>query len=540
MRNAPRGSHRSTKAIPRRAFLTHAGRIAGGLAIIPLYASWGGAPAASASTAQPKRGGILKFALNTDPPKLDPASSGPTGAIDTVCSMVYSRLVNYKPDVSGVIPDLAEKWDVSPNGKAYTFTLRKGVLWHDGKTLTADDVKFSFDRLFNPKTAAPFAPSFGKGVQVEAPDAATVRFTLPSPNAAFLPMLAVPQCSIVSKAFVEAGNNLADAMLGTGPFVLRDHQPGVHLRLTRNPKYYREGRPYLDGITFSFFRDNEARVTALKTKAADIMDFVPFPELAGMEANPEMRVYFDKETNFFDFRMRQDREPFGNVKVRQALSCAVDRQAAIKAALVGRGTVVTAGPLWKASWAYSPDVKQIYAYDPDRAKKLLADAGYPNGFKTTILSNTSFAMHQNTAVTVQAGFKAVGVDAELKLYDFPTYNQKFVTGDFDIGVGTVIPSYGDPDFLWSYFHSKSLWGQNLKLSDNEMDGWLDRARASTSQTARKSLYVTVQKKLMETVPIVFLMTRDYADAAWAYLKDYMHIPGYSWSGERAQEWWLDK
>jgi len=540
MRNAPRGSGRSTKAMPRRAFLTHAGRLAGGLALSPFYASLGGAAAADAAAAQPRRGGILKFALNTDPPKLDPASSGPTGAIDTVCSMVYSRLVNYKPDVSGVVPDLAEKWTVSPDGKTYTFILRRGVLWQDGKPLTADDVKFSFDRLFDPKTAAPFAASFGAGIQVTAPDAATVRFTLPSPNAAFIAMLAVPQCSIVSKAFIQAGNNLADSMLGTGPFVLRDHEPGVQLRLTRNPKYYDGGKPYLDGITFTFFRDNEARVTALKTKAADIMDFVPFPDLAGMEANPEMRVYFDKETNFFDFRMRQDREPFGNVMVRQALSCAVDRQAAIKAALDGRGTVVTGGPLWKASWAYSPDVKQIYTYDPDRAKKLLAAAGYPNGFKTTILSNTTFAMHQNTAVTVQAGFKAIGIDAELKLYDFPTYNQKNVTGDFDVEVATVIPSYGDPDFLWSYFHSKSLWGRNLKLHDDEMDGWLDQARASTQQALRKNLYINVQKKLMETVPMIFLMTRDYADAAWVYVQGYAHIPGYAWSGERAQEWWLNK
>jgi peptide/nickel transport system substrate-binding protein len=540
MSSGPPDPRHRGKAVPRRALLAQAGRLAGGLALGAAYGSSGRPSPAAAAAVQPRRGGVLRFALNTDPPKLDPAASGPTGAIDSVCSMVYSRLVNYTPDVSGVVPDLAEKWDVSPDGRSYTFTLRRGVVWHDGKPLTAEDVKFSFERLLDPKTAAPFAPSFGPGVRVEAPDAATVRFALPSPNAAFLAMLAVPQCSIVSKAFVDAGNSLADTMMGTGPFVFRDHQPAVQLRLTRNPRYYVQGRPHLDGITFLFFRDSEARVAALKTKAADIMDFVPFPDQAGLEATPGMRLYYDKETNFFDFRMRQDREPFGNVKVRQALSCAVDRQAAIKAALDGRGTVVTGGPLWKASWAYSPEVKQIYPYDPERAKKLLADAGYPKGFKTTILSNTSFAMHQNTAVTVQAGFKAIGVEADLRLYDFPTYNQKFVTGDFDVGVGTVIPSYGDPDFLWSYFHSKSLWGRNLGLHDSQMDDWLDRARAGTRQAERKTLYINVQKRLMETVPIVFLMTRDYADAAWAYLKNYVHIPGYSWSGERAQEWWLDK
>lgn len=493
-----------------------------------------------AASGQPKRGGILKYALNTDPPKLDPASSGPTGAIDTVCSMVYSRLVNYKPDASGVIPDLAEKWDVSADGKAYTFNLRKGVVWHDGSPFSADDVVFSFQRLLDPKTAAPYAPNFGKDVKIEAVDPNTVRFTLPAPNAAFLALLAVPPSSVVSKKFVEGGANLADAMMGTGPFKYQDRQPGVQLKLVRNDKYYVENRPYLDGITFMFFPDETARGTAFRTNAVDFMDFVQQADQGMLEATKDVVLYADNETNCFQFAMRQDRPPLDNVKVRQALSSAVDREAALKAALFGRGAVLTGGPFWKASWAYSPDVKQIYTYDPDRAKKLLAEAGFPNGFKTTILSNTSFAMHQNTAVTVQAGLKAIGVDAELMLFDFPTAKQKTVKGEFDIVVETVIPTYADPDFLWSFFHSQSLWGQNLKLQDKEVDAWLDQARSSTSQDERKKLYTQVQQRLMVTVPMVFLMTRQQADASWSYVKDFIHFPGLAWAGERAQEWWLDK
>jgi len=494
----------------------------------------------AAAKGQPKRGGVLKFALNTDPPKLDPAASGPTGAIDTVCSMVYSRLVNYKPDASGVISDLADRWDISSDGKAYTFTLRKGVKWHNGKDFSAEDVKFSFERLLDPKTAAPYAPNFGKDLRVEVVDPNTVRFTLPTPNAAFLALLAVPPSSIVSKEFVQAGNNLADDMMGTGPFKYQDRQPGVQLRLVRNENYYVPGRPYLDGITFTFFADETARVTALRTNAVDIMDFVPQADQSGLEANKDITLYTDKETNLFQFAMRQDRPPLDNVKVRQALSSAVDREAALKAALFGRGAVLTGGPLWKSSWAYSADVKQIYTYEPERAKRLLAEAGYPNGFKTSILSNTSFAMHQNTAVTVQSGLKAIGVDAELTLFDFPTAKQKTVKGEFDIVVETVIPTYADPDFLWSFFHSQSLWGQNLKLSDRDLDSWLDQARASTNQDERKKLYTQALQRLMETVPMVFLMTREQADGAWNYVKDYVHFPGLAWHGERAHEWWLDK
>ena len=515
--------------ISRRALLHRLGAAAMASLVVPATAA-----------GQPKRGGILKFALNTDPPKLDPAASGPTGAIDTVCSMVYSRLVNYKPDASGVIPDLAERWEVSRDGKVYTFFLRKGVKWHNGKEFTAGDVKFSFERLLDPKTAAPYAPNFGKGVRIEAVDPDTVRFVLPTPNAAFLALLAVPPSSVVNKEWVEAGNNVADNMMGTGPFKYKDRQPGVKLELVRNERYYVPGRPNLDGITFLFFPDATARVTALRTHAVDIMDFVPQSDLGALEATKDIVLYTDKETNLFQFAMRQDKPPFDNVKVRQALASAVDREQALKASLFGRGAVLTGGPLWKSSWAYSPDVRQIYTYDPVRAKRLLAEAGFPNGFKTTILSNTSFAMHQNTAVTVQSGLKAIGVDAQLTLFDFPTAKQKTVKGEFDIVVETVIPTYADPDFLWSFFHSQSLWGQNLKLSDRDVDTWLDQARASTSQEERKKLYTKVLQRLMETVPMVFLMTREQADAAWSYVKGYIHFPGLAWHGERAHEWWLDK
>ena len=204
---------------------------------------------------------------------------------------------------------------------------------------------FSFQRLLDPKTAAPYASNFGKDVKVEAVDPNTVRFTLPAPNAAFLALLAVPPSSVVSKKFVEGGNNLADAMMGTGPFKYQDRQPGVQLKLVRNDKYYVDGRPYLDGITFMFFPDETARVTALRTNAVDIMDFVPQAEQGTLEATKDVVLYTDKETNLFQFAMRQDRPPFENVKVRQALSCAVDREAALKASLFGRGAVLTGGPI---------------------------------------------------------------------------------------------------------------------------------------------------------------------------------------------------
>src|SRR4029453_4441639 len=132
------------------------------------------------------------------------------------------------------------------------------------------------------------------------------------------------------------GNNLADAMMGTGPFMYQDRQPGVQLKLVRNDKYYVDGRPYLDGITFMFFPDETARVTALRTNAVDFMDFVPQADQATLEATKDIVLYTDKETNLFQFAMRQDKPPFDNVKVRQALASAVGREPPRKASLFGR------------------------------------------------------------------------------------------------------------------------------------------------------------------------------------------------------------
>ena len=304
---------------------------------------------------------------------------------------------------------------------------------------------------------------------------------MPKPNAAFLALLAVGAGAILNKEWVQAGNDPANDMMGTGPFKLDDRQPGVHIKLVRNENYFVSGRPFLDKITLMIFPDNTARIAALRTNAVDIMDFVPQSDMAALQENGSLTLYTEDKASVIMFAMRQDREPLGNVKVRQALASAVDREALLKSALFGRGAVLTGGPLLTPVWSAAPELKQPYGYDPQRAKQLLAEAGVPNGFKTSITTTSSFAMHQNAAVTMQAGFRAIGVDAELQAFDTATWKQKQVSGDFDIMQEVVIVTYADPDFLWSFFHSQSFWGKNLKASDVEASTrcWTPRGRART-------------------------------------------------------------
>ena len=486
----------------------------------------------------PKRGGILNFGISYDPPRLDPQTHGFLGAIDVITSLVYDRLLDYTPDTSDFIPNLAEKWDISPDGKVYTFSLRKGIKWHNGKDVTAEDVKFTFERLLDPQTAAPLAPAFGTGTRIEAPDPYTVRVTLSAPNAGFLAIVATPPTSILSKEYVQAGNDPATTLMGSGPFKFKEWQPGVQVILVRNENYRVPGKPYLDGITFKMLPDESARVTALRTKAVDIIDFTPEAQMAALEATKDIVLYTDKKVSVIMFTMRQD-PPFDNVKVRQALSCAVDREAVQQAAMFGRGAVVHGGVLWEGHWAHSPEVKQIYTYDPERAKKLLAEAGYPNGFKTSISSQVATRM-KNSAVAIAAGLKAIGVDAEVMTYDTATIKQKQGVGDFEMTVEVVILTYADPDYLRGYLHSQSLWGRATKSQDKQLDTWLEQAVATTNREERKKLYTQVEQRVMETVPIVLLVRREWGDTAWNYVKDYMRYPGLAWQAERGADWWLDK
>lgn len=488
---------------------------------------------------EPKRGGILRYGLSSEPPNFDPHVSTGTAA-QTVKNQIYNGLVRYWKGFE-IVPDLAESWDISADGTTYTFRLHQGVRFHDGSPFSAEDAAFSFARILDPKTGATLRKELELLIdKVIVVDPHTIRLQLKQPSPSLLPLLASPLVKMVSKSFVEKGGNLNKTLMGTGPFKFAEWQPTVSLKVVRNPDYFKKGLPYLDGITFIFYPDETARVTALRTGAVDLIDYVPWKQQAAVERNPNLKLHSDKEMLFMWLTFRTDKPPFDNPKVRQAIAWAVDRQAIVRAVFFGRGEIMTGGVTPKSFPTYASELEGTYGYDPEKAKQLLKEAGYPNGFKTRILSTFQYDMHERTGEIVQALLKEIGIEAELDLVDWPTDVKRFNAGEFEILVMGSAPSFRDGDFLTSYFHTGSAWSNRNRFSDAQIDALLDKARVTMDEKERKALYKEVEKRVLELSPAVFLCRREQAEATQKYVEGYTHIPGIYDSSLTLEVTWLNK
>ncbi|MBW1961683.1 MAG: hypothetical protein JRJ04_09525 [Deltaproteobacteria bacterium] len=230
-----------------------------------------------------KRGGILRYGLSSEPPNLDPQKSTGTAA-QVVKNAVYSGLLRYWKGYK-IDPDLAKSWDISSDGKTYTFHLHENVYWHNGDKFSAEDVKFSLERIMDPKAGSSLKAELTQMIQkIEVVDDNTVKITLKATSPDFLHVLSVAYCKIVSKKFIESGGNPNKTLMGTGPFKFKEYTPTVSIKVVRNENYFKKGRPYLDGIDFIFYPDQTTRVTALRTGRGG------YYRVSAMEANERHRT----------------------------------------------------------------------------------------------------------------------------------------------------------------------------------------------------------------------------------------------------------
>ncbi|HWT79512.1 MAG TPA: ABC transporter substrate-binding protein, partial [Candidatus Methylomirabilis sp.] len=420
---------------------------------------------------------------STDPPHLDPhVDSG--GASSLVKGTIYSLLVRLNEKME-IVPDLAESWE-RPDNLTWTFRLRKNVKWHDGTNCTSADVKASMERILDPKTGAWARGDLRYVQRVDAPDPFTVRFVLSRPDAALLATLAFANSLIAQKALIERGADLKNQVIGTGPFKLASRQPGVQARLVRNEAYYLPERIHLDGITFNAYPDDTSRTSALRTGAVDIIDYVPWKDMSIIEADKKLALYSDREGAHMYLLMGVDKPPLDNPKVRQAINFALDRQSVLDTIFFGRGRVLGGLPIPEWMFIYSPDRQNVYTQNLEKAKQLLAEAGHPNGFKITLLSTTTYAMHKSTGEVVHASLRRIGIDVELDMPEWATTIARRNKGEFEMcvngtGVDTADPSY----FLDQYYHSTGPYTRPCRFSDKQVDEALERGRATYETEARK-------------------------------------------------------
>jgi peptide/nickel transport system substrate-binding protein len=391
----------------------------------------------------------ITVAMQLEPPHLDPTSAA-AGAIDSVLySNVFEGLTRFMGDGS-VVPGLAESWEISDDGTVYTFTLRKGVTFHDGTTLDAEDVKFSLDRARADDSTNAQKALFAGISTVEAADPQTVTVTLSEPNGNFLFNMAWGDAVIVAP---ESIDGIKQTPIGTGAFKFVEWVQGDRIVLEKNDTYWGEPAK-LTSATFKFISDPTAAFGAMMAEDVDVFTGFPAPEnLPQFEADPRFQVLVGSTEGETILSTNNKQPPFDNPKVRQALAHAIDRQAIIDGAMFGYGT-----PIGTHFAPHNPayvDLTGQSSYDPDKAKALLAEAGYADGFETTLhLPPPSYARRGGEIIAAQLA--QVGISAKITNVEWAQWLETVFRGKdfgltivshtepFDIGI------YARPDYYFQY------------------------------------------------------------------------------------------
>ncbi|MBV9547889.1 MAG: ABC transporter substrate-binding protein [Chloroflexi bacterium] len=457
-------------------------------------------------------------ATNLDPQKV------PAFTSQRVFELIYSRLTSLTPDLT-VQPDLADSWTISPDGLTYTFKLRQ-ARFHNGDPVTSGDVKFTYDRILNVDGSV--AKSLFTDIDhVDTPDAQTVVFVLKQPNVAILPYMASPNASIVSQKVSEANSNdlsKKEAAIGSGPFKLSEWVPDNYMLLQANTDFYIPGLPYLDAIRINVVPDQAGLLAAMRTKAAD-MAIVDDAQTA-QSLRQEQGITLDAKPspNYNLLFVNTARPPFNNVKVRQAISYAIDRQQIIDTVALGEGEPT--GPIAPALTTFALPVSQYPSYtrDVNKAKQLLSEANV-GPIQFTMLTETSEpAYAKDIAQLVQQQLAEVGITMNIELLEFDQWVQRWLKADFDMAPG-LNGGNADPDYyLFRYFTVDGNLKFVTSYENQAVSDAIKQARATTDVTRRKQLYTQVQLQLVDDAPFQWLYVgRDYV-AYQNTTMSFEHVP----------------
>lgn len=466
-----------------------------------------------------QRGGILKFATPSVKPGLDPARTS-TGDGYMLTAMIFSNLTRVSHELKPE-PQLAHSWDANEDSSVWTFHLRKDAKFTNGRPVTAHDVKFSFDRILDPKTASKGLKAMGPIKEIVAKDDHTVVITLEGPYADLPLQLGNTFARIIAK---ENLDEISHKPIGSGPFILKEYIPGNKAILVRNPDYFEEGLPYLDEVHQIYIKEYAAQVSALKTGEIDIMYFAPVEIVEQLKADPNVEVRVTPAPSFQPIIMFVNHKPFDDVRVRQALRFALDRQAMMEAATGGLGTLGNDTPVGPANPYYNKALPQRER-DVGKAKKLLAEAGYPNGVEVTVFTSTGRPGLEPAAIVAQqnlleAGFKATIESVEIaRLYKdiLRTPSPNRVSQNNWFGRPTI------DETLSPYFTTKANWNFT-EYSNPEVDELLAKAKSLTDFAERKKLYDRVQEILYNEGPTAVPYFKNYVSAVRKEVKNYKLIP----------------
>jgi peptide/nickel transport system substrate-binding protein len=491
-------------------------------AATPAPASTAPPPAAqteAAPAAGPREGGTIIVGLQAEPTTLDSQQISDYNSHRAAYG-IYDALLHFKDESTEVEPGLAESWDISDDGLVYTLHLRQGIKFHDGTDFNAEAVKFNLERQIDPNHPYhdtgefPYAEfTWGMVDKVEVVDDYTVNITLKEVFAPFLNHLAMHPAAMVSPAAVEKyGRDFSSHPVGTGPFKFVSWSPGVEVVLEKNPDYWR-GAPHIDKLIFRPIIEDQSRLTELEAGGVNFIVNVPPDDLARLKEDSRFSVVEQPGMHTWWVAFNQSKAPFNDTRVRQAMNYAVNKKAIVDNLLKGTGTLAI-NPLPPVVWSYTDDI-QRYDYNPEKAKELLAEAGYPDGFSCSFwVPESGSGMQQPVAMgtAIQADLKAVGIDCQIQTLEWGTYLDKVIVppdkAEFDLFEMSWIGDNGDPDNHLYILLSGEQWppaGYNMGFYKNDkLDPILREARTTLDRAKRTELYQQAQKLIAEDPPWIII------------------------------------
>jgi len=506
-----------------------------------------------AQAAEPRRGGVLLAATAADAPSLDPHQEQ-TFATLWLMAPLYSTLLQFDPyNYPKIIGDLATEWKIAPDGLTYTFKIRTGVKFHDGSALTAADVKASYDKIVFPPPGVRSIrkTSYSAVKSVEAPDAGTVVFKLGFPSASLLDNLASPWNVIYPKKYLDKDPNyFKDKAVGSGPFKFKSWTRGSTFEGERNPDYFVKDRPYLDGYKYFISPETSVRAAAIRSGRA----WVEFRTLPAAEVDAIKKTLGDKvvvqdtpATGVLGIAVNYAVKPFNDVRVRKALTLGIDRYTGGRV-LSPLASLRDVGGLMRPGTEFAMSDTELQLFpgfgkDAEKnraeAKRLLAEAGFPNGLKFVLKNRNLRVPYVDFGVYVIHEWRKIGVEAEHRPLETAAW---FADGrdkqNFEVMVNGLFGYSDDPDFFLERYTTGDTnnWG---KFSDPRIDDLYARQTRALDPAERKRLIHDIQKLVFENVYHITGLWWRRSMVHWAKVKNYTAPPNH-YSNQKLQDVWLSE
>jgi len=473
----------------------------------------------------------IVVARGNDSQSLDPVE-GTSFEDIKVADWVFDGLTRFDGNSLDVVPGLAQSWEASEDGLTWTFELREGVTFHDGTPLTAEAVEFSLERqrdpdhpYYNPR-AGRWSAKFGAVEKTEAIGERTVEIRLSRPEPSMFVNMPFYIGAIVSPTAVKADpEGFRENPVGTGAFKFVRWEKDNFIELEANPDYYL-GAPEVERVVVRTIPDNDVRLLALKKGEVHLIYGVPFPQFDEVENDPATALYTSPTLGISMMAMNTEREPFDDIRVRKAVNHAINRDRIFKTVFFGRGEKADQilPPSW---WGHNPDIEG-YAFDPEEAKALLAEAGLAEGFETTLLSWTNprpyLPSPRDLVSLVKSDLANVGIDVEIRMMNWGAFREARGKGDYGMTLGGWISGTLDPHgIVFPLYHSQYIREQDAlnwgRYADPELDALLEQAGAIYDPEERAPLYAESQRIIHESARDVMFAHPITAMAARSELKD---------------------